>query len=165
MQEVRRGKRTTRLATRFPARHVRAARSCFLSDILAAALRQSHCNFVRAAGDIATGDELHELTDPKFVGQHGTLQRQAKLNIPWKNADSVRICKMARGEEARAPDRKIRGSAGRACLDWFQAVLLVDWFQPVVVRGGVVKAPLMHRSDGYKKCCAAPRIERRIGWC
>jgi hypothetical protein len=31
--QARRGKRTTRLATRFLARHARAAHSCFLSDI------------------------------------------------------------------------------------------------------------------------------------
>jgi hypothetical protein len=31
---------------------------------------------------------------------------------PWKNADRHRIYKMARGGEARAPDRKIRGLCG-----------------------------------------------------
>ena len=33
LQQVRRGKQTTRLATRFPAQRARAIRSCFLSDI------------------------------------------------------------------------------------------------------------------------------------
>ena len=37
------------------------------------------------------------------------------------------------------PPTKIRGSGGRACVDWFQAVRPVDWFQPVIVRG-VVKS-------------------------
>jgi hypothetical protein len=62
---------------------------------LAAALGQFLCDFVGAAGDIATdcGDELYELTNVKFVGQHGTLQRKAKLNIPRKNADSVGFAK------------------------------------------------------------------------
>jgi hypothetical protein len=52
------------------------------------ALGQFLCDFIRAAWDIATdcGDELYELTDVKFVGQHGTLQHKARSNVPWKNA-------------------------------------------------------------------------------
>jgi hypothetical protein len=86
---------------------------------LAAALGQLLCDFVRAAGDVATdcGGELYKLTDPKFVGQHGTLQRKARFNATGKTRIAVGFAKWRGAGEARAPDRRIRGSAGRACLD------------------------------------------------
>jgi hypothetical protein len=45
------------------------------------ALRQFFYDFIRAAWDIATdcGGELYELTDVKFVGQHGTLQHKGGI--------------------------------------------------------------------------------------
>jgi hypothetical protein len=44
-----------------------------------AALRQSLFDFIRAARSIAApcGVELYALTNAKFVGQHGTLQRKS----------------------------------------------------------------------------------------
>src|SRR5712692_5587525 len=44
-----------------------------------AALGQLLCDFIRTARDIATdcGGKLYELTNVKFVGQHGTLQRKS----------------------------------------------------------------------------------------
>jgi hypothetical protein len=67
------------------------------------------------AENIATdcGGELYELTDPKFVGQHGGSVSSVKANRMYrKTGAGRRICKMVKGGEARAPDRKIRGSAG-----------------------------------------------------
>jgi len=48
-RQVRRGKQFTRLATRFLARHARAAHSCFLSDIQTRRLPHSRRRAVRNA--------------------------------------------------------------------------------------------------------------------
>jgi hypothetical protein len=51
----------------------------------AAILGQFLCDFVRAAGDVATDcGKLDELPDPKFVEHPEVLQRKARLNVPRK---------------------------------------------------------------------------------
>ena len=63
---------------------------------LTAALGQFLCDFIRAAWDIATDcwGELYELTDPKFVGQHGTLQHKSRIECTMDNAGMRRSCKI-----------------------------------------------------------------------
>jgi hypothetical protein len=85
---------------------------------LTTALGQLFCDFVGAAGGIATdrGDELYELADVKFVGWHGGDPNVRQIECITEKRCQATDLQSGEGVESESPDRKI-GSARRACLE------------------------------------------------